>query len=478
MTRRPFGDEMCAMVEEVRPDLVSFHFDLPAADLFDRVRATGAKIIGNATSVEESRRLAAAGVDAIIAQGWEAGGHAGRFLDSPPEEQMGLISLVPQVADATGLPVIAAGGIADGRGMAAALLLGAVAAGRTLSPPGKLIGAAHRAALRRSGGTDRLHQFIQRRLARGRTQLANDLGRIRAGRRPMASTALGPLARRRRSAASRLFAVWSGQSARQEILPARGLPSGSGVRRWRAAESKSARCSYRQIPVLNDNYAARPRPDSGKTMAVDPAVSDPVLAQAALRGWRITQIWNTHWHPDHTGGNAAIKAATGCLITAPAAEAARIPTMDRAVGEGDFVTLGAVEARVIEVPAHTAGHIAYHVPDERVIFVGDTLFAMGCGRLFEGTPAQMFGNMKRSKRAARDQGLRRANIPRATAATPSPAPMKPDAHGWVDAAAPRRGDGTTDRARGGPTRSCARRSSLGAAPQGRISREGRGCSAR
>ena len=151
-----------------------------------------------------------------------------------------------------------------------------------------------------------------------------------------------------------------------------------------------------RIPVLNDNYVwLVHEPDSGETMVVDPAIADPVLAQAALRGWRITQIWNTHWHPDHTGGNAAIKAATSCLITAPAAEAARIPTMDRAVGEGDIVTLGAIEARVIEVPAHTAGHIAYHVPDERVIFVGDTLFAMGCGRLFEGTPAQMFGNMKR-----------------------------------------------------------------------------------
>jgi hydroxyacylglutathione hydrolase len=151
-----------------------------------------------------------------------------------------------------------------------------------------------------------------------------------------------------------------------------------------------------RIPVLNDNYVwLVHEPRSGETTVIDPAVADPVLVQAQVRGWKISQIWNTHWHPDHTGGNAAIKAATGCLVTAPAAEAARIPTMDRAVAEGDVVTLGEVEARVIEVPAHTAGHIAYHVPDERVIFVGDTLFAMGCGRLFEGTPAQMFANMKR-----------------------------------------------------------------------------------
>jgi hydroxyacylglutathione hydrolase len=151
-----------------------------------------------------------------------------------------------------------------------------------------------------------------------------------------------------------------------------------------------------RIPVLNDNYVwLVHEPVSGETTVIDPAVADPVLAQAHIHGWKISQIWNTHWHPDHTGGNAAIKAATGCLVTGPAAEAARIPTMDRAVAEGDVVTLGDVAARVIEVPAHTAGHIAYHVADERVIFVGDTLFAMGCGRLFEGTPAQMFANMKR-----------------------------------------------------------------------------------
>jgi hydroxyacylglutathione hydrolase len=130
-------------------------------------------------------------------------------------------------------------------------------------------------------------------------------------------------------------------------------------------------------------------------MAVDPSVAEPVLAAAGARGWTITQIWNTHWHPDHTGGNAAIKAATGCRVTGPAAEAARIPTLDRRVREGDRVALGPVEAEVIEIPAHTAGHIAFHLPSEQIVFVGDTLFAMGCGRLFEGTAEQMHRNMER-----------------------------------------------------------------------------------
>lgn len=151
-----------------------------------------------------------------------------------------------------------------------------------------------------------------------------------------------------------------------------------------------------RIPVLSDNYVWLMHDQaSGETVVVDPAVAEPVLDAAAQRRWTITQIWNTHWHPDHTGGNAAIKAATGCTITGPAAEAARIPTLDRQVREGDRVSIGAIEAEVMEVPAHTAGHIAYHMPSEELIFVGDTLFAMGCGRLFEGDAAQMYFNLQR-----------------------------------------------------------------------------------
>jgi len=150
-----------------------------------------------------------------------------------------------------------------------------------------------------------------------------------------------------------------------------------------------------RIPARQDNYIWMAHdPASGETVVIDPADAAPVLAEADRRGWHIGQIWNTHWHGDHIGGNAGIKAATGCTITGPAAEAAKIPTLDVQVREGDRVRIGAFEAEVLEVPAHTAGHIAYYLPEAGIAFVGDTLFAMGCGRLFEGTPAQMFANMQ------------------------------------------------------------------------------------
>jgi hydroxyacylglutathione hydrolase len=151
-----------------------------------------------------------------------------------------------------------------------------------------------------------------------------------------------------------------------------------------------------RVPALSDNYIwLMHEPESGETIVVDPAEAAPVLAAAEARGWRITQVWNTHWHPDHTGGNAEVKAATGCTITGPAAEAERIPTLDRLVREGDRVGIGAIEAQVLETPAHTAGHVSYYLPSEQLAFVGDTLFAMGCGRLFEGDAEQMHGNLQR-----------------------------------------------------------------------------------
>ncbi len=151
-----------------------------------------------------------------------------------------------------------------------------------------------------------------------------------------------------------------------------------------------------RIPAFTDNYIWLVHDSaSGETIVVDPGAADPVLAALAEHGWQLSAIWNTHWHPDHTGGNAALKAATGCTVIAPAAEAAKIPTADRLVAEGDAAAIGRHVATVLEVPAHTAGHIAYHFAKDSLAFVGDTLFAMGCGRLFEGTAEQMFAAMQR-----------------------------------------------------------------------------------
>ncbi|MGL4304125.1 MAG: hydroxyacylglutathione hydrolase [Sphingomonas sp.] len=150
-----------------------------------------------------------------------------------------------------------------------------------------------------------------------------------------------------------------------------------------------------RVPALDDNYMWLLHDAvSNETVVVDPSEAAPVLAAANARGWKISQIWNTHWHPDHTNGNAEIKAL-GATVSGPAAEADKIPTLDYGLREGDSVKIGSHVARVIETPGHTAGHIVFHMADDALLFSGDTLFAMGCGRLFEGGPEQMFGNMQR-----------------------------------------------------------------------------------
>lgn len=148
------------------------------------------------------------------------------------------------------------------------------------------------------------------------------------------------------------------------------------------------------VPAFNDNYLWLVHDDeSGETAVVDPGDAAPVLAEAQRRGWIIDQVWNTHWHPDHTGGNLSIKEATGARISGPASD--RIPGRDVALSEGDQIHLGRHVGRVIEVPGHTLDHIALIFDDDGVAFVGDTLFAMGCGRLFEGTPEQMYRSLQR-----------------------------------------------------------------------------------
>jgi hydroxyacylglutathione hydrolase len=151
-----------------------------------------------------------------------------------------------------------------------------------------------------------------------------------------------------------------------------------------------------QIPVLKDNYVYLVHDRArGQVAAVDPAVAKPVLDALAARRWRLTHILNTHHHPDHVGGNLELKQATGCTIVGPRADAARIPGIDVEVGDGDRLSLGASTATVFDVPGHTRGHIAYWFEEEAALFCGDTLFALGCGRLFEGTPVQMWSSLSR-----------------------------------------------------------------------------------
>lgn len=149
-----------------------------------------------------------------------------------------------------------------------------------------------------------------------------------------------------------------------------------------------------QIPVLRDNYVYLVRdPGTGACAAVDPSVAEPVLAALDRLGWRLTHILNTHHHHDHVGGNLEIKRATGCTIVGNGNDAERIPGIDIAVQDGDVFRLGDHEAVVIDVSGHTIGHIAYWFGASKVLFCGDTLFSLGCGRLFEGTPAQMWSSL-------------------------------------------------------------------------------------
>ncbi|ABS63197.1 Hydroxyacylglutathione hydrolase [Parvibaculum lavamentivorans DS-1] len=149
-----------------------------------------------------------------------------------------------------------------------------------------------------------------------------------------------------------------------------------------------------QFPCLSDNYGYLVHePSSGMTAAIDTPEVKPILDALAEKGWKLTHILNTHHHFDHAGGNAELKEKTGCTIIGPKGEEGAIPGIDRAVQEGDIVELGAARARVLDVPGHTRGHIAYSFDDDHIAFVGDTLFALGCGRLFEGTAQQMWTSL-------------------------------------------------------------------------------------
>jgi hydroxyacylglutathione hydrolase len=150
------------------------------------------------------------------------------------------------------------------------------------------------------------------------------------------------------------------------------------------------------FPCLADNYGYLLHDaESGTTAAVDTPDAREIEMQLRAKGWRLTHILNTHHHGDHAGGNLELKSRTGCTIVGPRADAARIPGIDVSVGEGDVVELGTHRAAVYDTPGHTRGHIVYHFAAARAAFVGDTLFALGCGRLFEGTPSQMWSSLQK-----------------------------------------------------------------------------------
>ena len=161
-----------------------------------------------------------------------------------------------------------------------------------------------------------------------------------------------------------------------------------------------------QVPMLSDNYAyVLHCRDEDRTAVIDPAVAEPVEAVLAERGWRLDWILNTHHHGDHTGGNLALKERTGAKVAGARADAQRIPGMDEPLEDGDAFMLDGSSAQVIATPGHTSGHVSFWFPEDAALFCGDTLFALGCGRLFEGTAAQMWGSLDRLRRLPGGTGV-------------------------------------------------------------------------
>jgi hydroxyacylglutathione hydrolase len=154
--------------------------------------------------------------------------------------------------------------------------------------------------------------------------------------------------------------------------------------------------SIHQFACLHDNYGFLLADHAtGRVATIDTPDANAILKVAESLGWTITDIWNTHWHPDHAGGNATIVAATGARVTGPQEVADRFGPVDELVRHGDLVSLGQTQASIIDVGGHTLGHIAYHLADSAHAFVGDALFALGCGRLFEGSADQAWGSLSR-----------------------------------------------------------------------------------
>ena len=155
-----------------------------------------------------------------------------------------------------------------------------------------------------------------------------------------------------------------------------------------------AQLEIEQIPVLSDNYAYLVHePRAGVTGVVDPPVVEPVLERLEARGWKLDWILSTHHHADHTGGNLELKQATDCRVAGAKRDEARIPGIDLKLAEGDHFSFGQIDAQVFETPGHTSGHISFWFPDAKAVFCADTLFSLGCGRVFEGSYAQMWSSL-------------------------------------------------------------------------------------
>lgn len=153
--------------------------------------------------------------------------------------------------------------------------------------------------------------------------------------------------------------------------------------------------TVRQFSCLQDNYGFLARDEaSGRVACIDTPDAGAILRELRALGWSLDLILNTHWHPDHAGGNAEVKAATGAIAVGPA-EVRRIAPLDREVKDGDLVELGETRFSVLDTGGHTLGHITYFDAEDQIAFVGDTLFALGCGRLFEGDAEQMWASLSR-----------------------------------------------------------------------------------
>jgi nitronate monooxygenase len=241
--RKAFDARLCSLIEELRPAIVSFHFGLPEAELLARVKATGAKVLSSATTVAEARWLEDKGCDAIIAQGFEAGGHRGIFLSDDLGTQVGTMALVPQVVDAVSVPVIAAGGISDGRGIVAALALGASAVQigtAYLRTPEAKVPPLHREALRdpeRNEATALTNVFTGRPARGIVNRIMREVGPIsdKAPQFPLAGGALAPLRGASEPKGSADFmSLWSGQAGPLAV----DLPAGELTRKlWADAQA-------------------------------------------------------------------------------------------------------------------------------------------------------------------------------------------------------------------------------------------------